>query len=120
MFDKYLPSRFTSWFALYQDIKQLIRPGHDTVAWVDASPIQYYPAKCIDTERHVYLVRHIYEETLDELIELRELQTFSKDELDVLRAALHHYSGFNPGEQTKAVRQKVQTLFIEQLKKERG
>jgi len=121
MFDKYLPSRFASWFALYQDIKQLIRPEHDTVAWVDgnrASAVR--PAAVVKAEKHVYLVRYIHEQTLEELIELRALETFSKDELEILRAAMHQFAGYNRDERIDAVSLKVQTLFIERIKKDRG
>lgn len=126
----YLPEGFTSWFAFYLEAKKILaqyRYEPESIQWVTApslhSVITTRPgplAAKFEVQEYKYEVRHIEKQTLAELIELRDLETFTDKELSILMNALASLRSLSgpPVPEQEALMTKVRKLLIDERKKD--
>lgn len=116
--NKYLPSGYTSWFALYKEAKKLFRPGVEYIEWVECKALGRLNSGHLPIEPIAYSVRYLEQQTLAELIELREIETFNKKELEILYYGMQTLSCYQHGDEAiEAVYKKVRTLLTDERKK---
>lgn len=117
----YLPSGYKSWFALYQEAKQHFRPDRDYVEWFEHGPvfISRTPVPtAVKVEPICYSIRYLEQQVLAELIELRQIETFNKKELEILYYGMQSLTAYQSGDvDIDAVYKKVRTLLTDERKK---
>ena len=110
-YSTYLPTNFTSWFDFYKQAKFHLEEGQEDLYIQVPSQVNTF-TPTIQINQHKYSIQYIKNQAFEELYELRELQTFTFEELHCLRSALELSGRYNSNDTMQLLQKKIVQQII--------